>query len=360
MSRLASQPPAAACSPAPRGRSTGSRDIAPDLIELRFHVDPRYDGWRLDHFIRARVPRLSRTRIQQMIRSQPALGGPAVRPASRVRGEQVVVLRRPAPDEPDVPRRFEVLHDDGQLMALAKPAGLPVHATARYHRNTLVALLRERFAGREPTPALAHRLDRETSGLMLLGCTREAGAALKLAFRRRQVHKRYLAIVRGPPPADTVLDMPLGPDTASGIRVKMAAVPGGLPARTRVRTLERRGEHALVEACPETGRQHQIRVHLAAAGCPVVGDKLYGPDPRCLLEFVETGWTESLRRRLLLPRQALHAAGVTFPHPATGERTRLGCPLPADLQAFWDRCDRGEEEAAAAAAAVAANGSGAA
>jgi 23S rRNA pseudouridine1911/1915/1917 synthase len=116
----------------------------------------------------------------------------------------------------------------------------------------------------------------------------------------------------------------------------MGVVPGGQPARTRYRTLERRGEFSLLEACPETGRQHQIRAHLGALGFPVVGDKLYGPDPGCLLEYLETGWTDSLQERLLLPRQALHAAGLSFPHPADGRPMQIHSPLPEDLAIFWD------------------------
>jgi 23S rRNA pseudouridine1911/1915/1917 synthase len=321
-------------------RSTSTPPEPPgagELVEVRLAVPPNYDGWRLDQFIKARIPRLSRNRIQKMIRSQQRLGGEPLRPSARVRGGEEVVLLRPAPVEPDVPRSFEVLHDDGELVVIDKPAGLPVHATARFHRNTLTTVLREAYAP-APPPVLAHRLDRETSGLMLLGATNEVATRLKALFRQRRVEKRYLALVQGEAPArEQVVELPLGPDVASGIRIKMAVVEGGLPARTRFRALASRGGFSLVEAWPETGRQHQIRAHLSAAGYPVVGDKLYGPDPGCMLEFLETGWTEALQRRLLLPRQALHAAACRLVHPITGEPLRLTCPLAKDIQAFWDR-----------------------
>jgi 23S rRNA pseudouridine1911/1915/1917 synthase len=307
-----------------------------ELISVNLTVDPQYDGWRLDHFIKARIPRLSRTRIQEMIQSQEKLAGQQLRPSMKVRAHQQLVLLRPAPWEPDVPRTFEMLYEDGHLAAINKPAGLPVHATARFHRNTLTAVLRETFTDR-PVPVLAHRLDRETSGLMLLGLTRQMGIALKALFRQRGVHKRYLAIVMGQSPPEGVVDLPLGPDVASGIRVKMGVVPDGQPARTRFRTLEHCADFSLVEAFPETGRQHQIRAHLSALGHPVVGDKLYGQDPGCLLEFIETGWTASLQRRLLLDRQALHAAEACFIHPATKVQIRLSCPLAGDLHAFWEK-----------------------
>ena len=306
-----------------------------DLITIRFRVQPCHDGWRLDHFIKARIPRLSRTRIQRMIRSQQELGAAARRPSSRVHVGQEVTLLRPAPEEPDVPLYFDVLYEDEALLAISKPAGLPVHATARFHRNTLTAVLRQRFPKGE-VPQLAHRIDRETSGVMLLGRSKAAGAALKESFRRRMVHKRYLAIVHGCTEERWTVELPLGPDVASGIRVKMGVVDDGLPALTRFETLQHRGSYSLVEAHPHTGRQHQIRAHLGACGFPIVGDKLYGEDPTCLLEYLETGWTESLQRRLLLPRQALHAASITFPHPVSGEEMEVECPLAEDLLEFWD------------------------
>jgi len=310
-----------------------------ELLEIRFSVHPRFHGWRLDQFIAARIPRLSRARIQQMIRSQAELGGRRLRPAARVRAEQEIVLLRPAPDEPDVPRRFGVLYRDEAVLAIDKPAGLPVHATARYHKNTLTALLRELYP-EGPVPTMAHRLDRETSGLMLLGATPAAATALKGAFREREVQKRYLAIVHGQAPDEGLIELPLGPATGV-IRVKMEVRQGGLPARTRYRTLERRGGFSLVEAHPETGRQHQIRAHLDAIGHPLVGDKLYGQEPELWLEFIETGLTDQLRGRLLLERHALHASGASFPHPASGERLALECPLAEDLRAFWASLPRG-------------------
>lgn len=318
--------------------NNGGPPPPPELITIRFTVDDRHDGWRLDHFIRARIPRLSRSRIQQMIRSQAGLGGATERPARRVHAGEELALLRPAPEEPEVPMHFDLLYEDEALMAISKPAGLPVHATARFHKNTLTALLRARFEA--PVPVMAHRLDRETSGLMLLGRTPQASVRLKEAFRLRRVHKRYLALVQGTPPAEGVIDLPLGPDISSGIRVKMGVVSesaGGLGAVTRFRTLQTRGGVSLVQASPETGRQHQIRAHLAALGFPVVGDKLYGPDPGLFLEYLETGWTDDLARRLPLPRHALHAAAATFPHPAHGREVTLECPLADDLEAFWQQ-----------------------
>jgi 23S rRNA pseudouridine1911/1915/1917 synthase len=306
-----------------------------DLIRIELAVPRECDGWRLDRFVQFRIPRLSRTRIQKMIRAQAELGGAALRPASRVVGGQRIELLRPAPDEPDVPRHYRVIARDGPLIVIDKPAGLPVHATARYHRNTLMALLRDDYD--PPYPRLVHRLDRETSGVLLLCRDPVLEAALKGELAHRRAQKRYLAIVRGElPHEEGQIEGAIGPHPESGIRVKMCVRAEGQPARTRYRVLERRGAYALVEAEPQTGRQHQIRVHLAHAGAYVVGDKLYGPDPSCMLEHLETGWTEALAERLELPRHALHAAAMTIRHPPRDQELHFEAPLSADLQAFWD------------------------
>ncbi|MFH1129754.1 MAG: RluA family pseudouridine synthase [Pseudomonadota bacterium] len=308
-----------------------------ELIEILLKVPQHYDGWRLDHFVHARIPRLSRSRIQRIIRGQLELGGVLLRPSMRVREGQEFVLLRPAPEEPDVPRGFDVLFKDEHLIAINKPAGLPVHATARFHKNTLTAVLREHFpVGHVPT--IAHRLDRETSGLMLLCRSELAQKEIKSAFEKRLVHKRYLAIVHGFPGDEGVIDLPIGEDNEAGIRVKRSVNENGQIARTKFVCLDRRGEFSMVEAFPETGRQHQIRVHLAARSAPVVGDKLYGPDPSFLLEYLETGWTASLQKKLLSPRHLLHAADIQFVHPCSGKQMHLVCPMPYDMENFWNRC----------------------
>jgi 23S rRNA pseudouridine1911/1915/1917 synthase len=316
-----------------------SEDEPRDLIEICFKVGPHHANWRLDRFVSARIPRLSRGRVQQMLRAQSTLGAQTLRPSMKVREGQMVRLLRPAPDEPEVPLHYQVVYEDEVMLGICKPAGLPVHATARFHRNTLTALLRRQYAGVEP-PRLVHRIDRETSGMLLLAHDPQAEARLKGDLARRRVHKSYMAIVFGDPGIEGVIDGPIGPDLDSGIRVKQAVVASGLTARTRFRRIDRRGDFSLVEASPETGRQHQIRVHLSSIGCPIVGDKLYGTDPTCLLEYLETGWTQSLNDRLLLPRHALHAWRISFRHPTTQADTCLECELAADLQAFWDGLGR--------------------
>jgi 23S rRNA pseudouridine1911/1915/1917 synthase len=158
------------------------------------------------------------------------------------------------------------------------------------------------------------------------------------------VEKSYLALVHGRPPDDAVIEAPLarlGEHGPSPVYLKQGVVPGGTPARTRIQRLAtqihpRAGGISQVACFPETGRLHQIRVHLAHLGHPVVGDKLYGPDPCAYLEFIETGWTDALATRLFHPRQALHATRMGFDHD--GIRVRLDDPWPQDLMDFWNEC----------------------
>ena len=303
----------------------------PNEIEHAFVVEGECAGWRLDRFLKKKIPRLSRTRLQRVIRGDCQVDGRPGKPSQVVAAGQTVVFRRPAPNEPDAPRELPILLEDPAFYALDKPAGIAMHPTAKFHHSTVTAVLRERFPG-EPLQ-ITHRLDLETSGVLLVARTRDAAVALKGAFARRRVHKRYLAIVLGALEGEGVIDLPLA--LAGGlVRVKMAVREGGLPARTRYRVRERLHDHTLVECFPETGRQHQIRAHLAAIGHPVVGDKLY-PDERVFADYQDHGFS-AVADRVTLPRQALHAEGVAFPHPVTGETVEVSSPLAADLSAFVD------------------------
>ena len=308
----------------------------PSVIEQRFVVEPECHGYRLDRFLQKKIRRLSRARIQRVIHGDCDLEGRKARPNMRVYTGQRVSFRRPAPIEPEVPRDIRVVYTDPDFYVIEKPAGLPIHPTARYHHSTLTAVLRERF----PAEVLqvCHRLDRETSGLLLVARSSESGSKLKTAFQKRLVHKRYLAIVLGeldlPPGAEIVVDQPLGP-ADSVVRVKMAVrdvTAGGLPAQTVVRVLQRFSGYTLVECLPHTGRQHQIRVHLLHLGYPIAGDKLY-PDEELFMKWSDEG-EAAIAGMLPLPRHALHAAGLRFPHPRSGEPVEVESDLPSDLGRF--------------------------
>ncbi len=298
---------------------------------------PEHAGQRLDRFVQSRIPRLSRTRAQEIVRScayRP--DGTRRRPSERVRTGETVLLVRPHFEEPHVPLFFDVLYEDSAILAVDKPSGLPVHPSATYHKNTLTFLLRERF-GEDP-PQIAHRLDRETSGLLLCGRTPDAERELKDAFEKRKVNKRYLAIVRGVIPEDEgCIELPLD-QAKEGLHILMEVTPSGegYPSVTRFRVLARSDDATLVALSPESGRQHQLRVHLSALGFPIIGDKLYGPEgAEAFHEYIDTGMTDALCRRLGHHRQALHAYALTFEHPSTGAWLTLHAPFPDDLTTLW-------------------------
>jgi 23S rRNA pseudouridine1911/1915/1917 synthase len=318
-------------------RSHLGPDGAPRIIERHLVVPPELAGLRLDHFVKTQISRLSRTRIQGIIAGQlRRADGHAPKPATIVAAHEHYIIRRPAQPEPPCPRTFGVLATDPRLYVIDKPAGLPVHASAKFYFNTLTRVLAERFPD-EPELQICHRLDRETSGCLVVARDRAAAATVKQAFATKaRVTKQYLAVVHGQPPWDTehTLDLPLRVavpgDPTKLIHVRMLTGPGGSEAITRVRVERRTADRALVRCTLITGRQHQIRAHLAAAGFPIVGDKLYGHGDDAFLRYCNDGLVPELAELFVLPRHALHAARVSFPHP-DGHAITAEAPLPADL-----------------------------
>ncbi|MEE9383670.1 MAG: RluA family pseudouridine synthase [Nannocystaceae bacterium] len=322
-------------------------DLGTDIIAIPLVVDAGRDGFRLDRYLSSRFVRLSRNRIHKMIARGRVMiartGEPFRKPASRVKAGDELLIIRPAPEEPDVEMDYRILYEDDALLALDKPAGLPVHPSARYHRHTLTALMRDRM-GVGHGWEMGHRLDRETSGVLVLAQRGEPARALKRAFFQRRVHKEYLALVHGSMLASRSVDVPLGPAVDSRIRIKVgprSLEEGGLVADTWIEPLRYatfRGEAVtLVRARPRTGRTHQIRVHLEWAGHAVVGDKMYGIDEQRFLDVVEGGRPlQELEAELGLSRHALHAHRLALPHPVSGEQLELEAPWPAMLSAIAD------------------------
>jgi 23S rRNA pseudouridine1911/1915/1917 synthase len=317
-------------------RPAGSPDEA---VVLTFKVPSEQAGLRLDRFIQHRIPRLSRTRAQAIIRGCAVrIDGVRRRPADIVRAGEIVYLVRERFVEPKTPLHYGVVYEDEHVLVVDKPAGLPMHPTATYHKHTLSYLLRERYAGAF-APRIAHRLDRETSGLVVCGRTREAERVLKREFAEHHVRKTYLAIVRGELAEDSGdIALPIAP-AREGLHVLMEVrEPDGLPAHTHFRVQQRVAGHTLLELFPRTGRQHQLRVHLSAIGHSIVGDKLYGPEREApFLEQIDTGMTPELEARLGHTRHALHAHRLSFVHPGTRSEFLAVAPLAPDLQVLWER-----------------------
>jgi 23S rRNA pseudouridine1911/1915/1917 synthase len=318
------------------------------VVRARFVVERNYAGWRLDAYLMHKIRRLDGEKAAFLIAERLDAEGdppPRLEPGSLLQPGLAFSLWREAEPEPDAPLTFGVVHDDGELLVVDKPAGLPIHPTARYFEHTFTAVAKARYPDRKVDPA--HRIDRETSGLLACGTAPEWTSRLKRSFAGGQVRKVYLALALGWPAEDALdVDAPLALTLQSDVRVRMHVHPEGAASATRFEVLGRRlapdGARVALLAChPRTGRQHQIRAHLHHAGLPLLGDKIYGADELIFDRFTKKAMTDGDRATLRLDRHALHAWRLDLPHPRTGEPVALTAPLAPDLQAFWDGCRPG-------------------
>lgn len=285
-------------------------------------VPPELDGERLDKAV-AVLAGVSRAEARALLDAGAVTVEGRRAPArERVRAGQEVEIAsvEPRPVLVPEPLPLVVVFEDGDLVVVDKPPGVVVHPGAGAREGTLAARLLARYpeiegVGEEGRWGIVHRLDRDTSGLLAVARTADAHEALTAALRRREVRRRYLALVAGVLDAPTgTIDAPLGPDPARPTRRRVT--PTGKPARTHYREVSRWPAASLLEVTLETGRTHQIRVHLSAVGHPVVGDPVYG----------RPGAVSS-------PRIFLHASRLELAHPRTGEPLVFESPLPADLAA---------------------------
>jgi 23S rRNA pseudouridine1911/1915/1917 synthase len=308
-------------------------------------VDRSGDGMRADAFLSRELPYLSRTRIRQKIQmGESLLNGRRFATSTRLReGEVITITWRGMPSRHET-TEMPILLDDEILVTVDKPAGVASHPMGQRQSGTVVQFVRARYAAliRESIdsgsgdfyPTLVNRLDVLTSGIVLVAKTRAAHAAMQSLVMRRLVDKEYIALVEGRVEAEEGrIETPLGPDTASTLRVKMAGRDDGLPSVTGYRVDRRFAAHTLLRVFPMTGRQHQIRVHLASIGHPVVGDLLY-KDEELFLRYLRGGPDAEG----LPARHALHATMVRFPHPARGVPVTVESPLPSDFLAIVERC----------------------
>jgi 23S rRNA pseudouridine1911/1915/1917 synthase len=303
-------------------------------------VPPLHTGERLDRFLALIQTDLSRSRLQALIRDgRVEVNGRPARASTRVQSADRVVVRLPAP-EPSlmVPeaRPLRIVFEDEWLLVLDKPPGMVVHPGAGVREGTLVHALLHHVPGIEAVggagrPGIVHRLDKDTSGLMVVAKTERAYRALVAAIAAREVRRAYVALAWGVPSSGAGrIEAPIGRDPRH--RKRMAVVrSGGRPAVTHWRRAESFGAVSLLELRLETGRTHQIRVHLAHLGHPVVGDAVYGGGPKKQLRLgpLQRSLPDALFERL--HRQALHAAGLAFSHPVTGEALSFESPLPDDM-----------------------------
>jgi len=293
---------------------------------LSFSVADSDAGSRLDRALASRDEIGSRSLAERLLRDGAVRVDGAVRPKSH-RLEPGSVVEVELPDAPGAlepePVTVSVLYEDGDLLVVDKPAGLPVHPGAGERRATLAGQLLTLGAAGGPDPerpGIVHRLDRDTSGLLLVARSEEAHAALQQAIRRREIERRYLALVRGRPRSRTGrIDAPIGRDRRDPTR-RSLDTDEPRDAVTHFEIVETMGEHALLHVRLETGRTHQIRVHLAAIGLPVAGDAQYG-----------------VAGDLGLERQFLHAHALRFRQPSSRNEIEITSALPPDLEAALER-----------------------
>jgi 23S rRNA pseudouridine1911/1915/1917 synthase len=296
------------------------------VIELR--VDR--DGPRVDKYIAEKLSELSRSFVRKLLdEGRITIAGQPPKASYKVEAGDVVIVRVPPPRETQVqaePIPLDILYEDDDIIVVDKAAGMVVHPAYGHPSGTLVnALLAHGVGlsgiGGELRPGIVHRLDKDTSGLLVVAKNDSAHRHLQEQFEQRQVHKTYLALTEGQlPAASGVIEAPIGRDPQ---RRKLMAVlsRGGREARTMYRVVQSFAEHTLVEANPITGRTHQIRVHFKSIGHPIAGDPVYG----------------YRKQRLPLRRQFLHAARMAFSSPGTGQPVEFSSPLPDDLAAVLEQ-----------------------
>ncbi len=307
---------------------------------VEFRVPEESAGKRLDAMVVSQLSDFSRAAVQRAIAAgQVLVDGQPAKASLRLTTEMLIEVTgietlRPGPEPEEIP--LDILYEDDWMIVVNKPAGMIVHPAKGHWRGTLASALAFRFeqlssVGGPTRPGIVHRLDRDTSGVILVAKTDRSHQALADQFQARTVEKEYLAIVRGVPDRDAdVIDKPIG--VHPRMRERMAIRADHETSRdavTKIEVVERFKRFALIRAIPKTGRTHQIRVHLASIGLPVLCDKLYGGSSEVTGEELGSKGASPI----VLTRQALHAQQITFGHPQSGERMTVAAPIAEDIEA---------------------------
>lgn len=314
------------------------------LVWVPFEVEKKYDGQRVDQFLAQRLGGYSRNKVQAMLKDarvfkgeRPAKANTRVKSGDRVR---VAYPRRPE-KELAADASLPILYEDKDLIIVDKPADLLSHPTDKVVKHTVLGVLRH---ARPDLPKLhlLHRLDRETSGVLALAKNPAAAKAWGRAMEKHEMQKEYLAILHGClSPNIGVIDMPIGKE-GGAIRVRQwVNTPDAVPAVTRYEVIRQSKTVTVVRAWPQTGRLHQIRVHFAALGYPLLGDPLYTGNGEIYARMVAGEDVTRLRQSLGFPRVALHATAITFLHPMTRQPQHIEASLPADMSKCWFGIDLG-------------------
>jgi len=316
--------------------------LRPGSEPLELVVAPEASAWRLDVFLAHHFTEYSRVHLRRTITAGGvAVDGRGAKPAYRLKpGQRVTVTLGEIPREAPTPENIplDILYQDDHLAVVNKPAGMVVHPARGNWSGTLASALQHHFGGRLSStggpsrPGIVHRLDRDTSGAILVACTDSAHAKLAAQFQSRSIEKEYFALVAGCPDRDRdIIEQPIGVHPQA--RKKMAIRRDesvSRPAHTFYEVRERFDGFAAVKVLPKTGRTHQIRVHFSHIGCPLLCDRQYGGRSRITRGEIRRDADDTL---VLLARQALHAARLKLTHPATGKPLQVEAPLPDDMAA---------------------------
>ena len=303
----------------------------PQHQQIISKVPPEMDGQRLDQVVASLCPQYSRSQLQKWIKAgHIRVDNKVLKPKERLTGgEEIVIdaILEPQTEFDAEAIPLDSVYEDDAIMVLNKPAGLVVHPAAGNWSGTLVNALLHYNAGLEmlPRAGIVHRLDKDTTGLMVVAKTLEAHTALVAALQERDVSREYLALVHGNVVAGSTIEANIGRHPVD--RKRQAVTDGGKEAITHYRIEERFTHHTLLRVSLETGRTHQIRVHLSHKHMPIVGDQVYGGRPR-----FPAGASETVRQAVQqFPRQALHATRLGLKHPTTGEFMQWEVPVPDDM-----------------------------
>jgi RluA family pseudouridine synthase len=312
------------------------------IIHKYLVVHPNDDNKRLDIFLSRRYPHLSRVHWQKKIRfGRVTIDGQKATPSQKIRTGQKIKYSYTQKTEPPVDTGYQILYRDDAFMVIDKPANLPVQPSGIYLQNNLSNLLKKEFPGGQKI-RMINRIDRETSGLLLVGCTREVSKKLQKLFISKKIIKEYIVLVEGDFESYVDARGYLTDDISSPVRKKVKFVPiinnddGVFPddaafVRTEFFKLESGNGLSLLKSILHTGKMHQIRATLCSMGYPVVGDKIYGVDDTIFLSFIDGRLSLDHQKLLRLDRTALHSYKLTFPHPLNNRVFSIESPAPNEF-----------------------------